>query len=635
MKSGLKGKIEQEKALAPVLPRINSPADLKGLSLAELEKLAGEIRDELVDVVSKNGGHLAPNLGIVELSIALHCAFNAPEDKFVWDVGHQSYVHKLLTGRREIFRTLRQFGGCLGFTSREESPYDTFIAGHAGTAISAALGMAVARDRKGGNEKVLAIVGDGSLNCGISLEGLNNVAEATKDIVIILNDNKMSISPNVGAIPRYLNRMISGRGYNRFKALARVLLKKIPHGDEIHRKLNRFEEATKGLFVPGVFFEELGLRYIGPIDGHNIEEMLHTFNGLKEFKRPVLIHVLTQKGRGYAHAEAAPEKFHGLSCFDPDTGQSTVEAQVASFSSAFGSSVCELAPAHPELCVITAAMRSGTGLKPFSEKFPDQFFDVGIAEEHAVVFAAGLAVSGQRPVVAMYATFLQRALDCVLHDVCLQNLPVIFCLDRAGIVDDGPTHHGIHELSFLLNMPNLAILSPRDETELRLMLFASYERKSPLVIRYPRGSSGRSFDPSSAMDIPWGKAQLVQDGQALAIFASGREVETALSVASMLKERRGISCAVINVRFLKPFDAGMLLDFAARMPVATIEDCQINGGLGMLVAEALLNAPHHKVMHFGWGDDVIPHGQIEKIRKAFHMTAADIADSIDSCISSN
>ncbi|MFA7230570.1 MAG: 1-deoxy-D-xylulose-5-phosphate synthase, partial [Victivallaceae bacterium] len=436
-----------------LLDQINSPADLKQLSPEQMTTLAEEIRKLILNTVAANGGHLAPNLGIVELTLALHYVFDTPKDKLVWDVGHQGYVHKIITGRRDFFKTLRQHNGCLGFLSREESEYDAFGAGHAGTAISAAIGMAVAAERRHTDENVVAIVGDGSLGNGLSLEGLNNVHDNCRNLIIILNDNKMSISENVGAIPSYLNRIISGRSYNRFKALAKMMMNKLPRHEGIHRGIQRLEEATKSMFLPGVFFEELGIRYIGPINGHDLPEIIRTLNGVKEFNRPVLVHVITEKGQGYSPAQAAPEKFHGLSSFDPATGLSS-SCPSNTFSKTFGLVMEELAAKNEELAVITAAMASGTGLSGFAKKYPEKFYDVGIAEEHAVVFAAGLAASGMRPVVAIYATFMQRAMDCVFHDVCLQNLPVIFCLDRAGIVDDGPTHHGIHDLAFFRCIPN-------------------------------------------------------------------------------------------------------------------------------------------------------------------------------------
>ena len=613
-----------------ILNKIDSPKDLKKLSVEEKKLLAEEIRDELIAVISDKGGHLAPNMGVVELTIAMHSAFNAPEDKLVWDVGHQGYVHKLLTGRQDLFKTLREDDGCLGFLSRDESEYDIFGAGHAGTAISAALGLAAARDARGGTEQVLAIVGDGSLNCGISLEGLNNVAEVTKSMIIVLNDNKMSISPNVGSMARYLNRIISARGYNKFKGFVRKIVRAIPLvGDDITHKVARLEEAAKSMFVPGVIFEELGIRYIGPVNGHDIEELIRTFDVVKDFRQPVVVHILTEKGRGYEHAEAAPEKFHGLASFDPDTGKSVSNSDIPTFSQGFGNAMCALAEKDKDVIAITAAMRSGTGLSEFSEKFPERFFDVGIAEEHAVVFAAGLAVGGKKPVVAFYASFMQRALDYVFHDVCLQNLPVIFCTDRAGVVDDGPTHHGIHDLAFLKNLPNISILSPKHECELRNMLFAANKHAAPVVIRYPRGAG--SGDTFKEVEVPWGKAEVLKEGQDIAIWAVGKECATAFKVAKILDEKK-IKAMVVNTRFIKPFDSELLLKHAGKMPIVTIEDCQVDGGIGSIVDTCLANTKHKELLHFGWGDKIIPHGSVCEIRRKFALTPEAIADKISATI---
>ena len=472
-----------------ILDNISSPEDLKALAPRQLTALCSELRETIIDTVSKNGGHLAPNLGVVELTVALHSVFNMPEDKIVWDVGHQSYVHKLLTGRRDRFHSIRTDNGLSGFTLREESEFDCFSSGHAGTAISAAMGFAAARDARNGSEHVIAVVGDGSLICGLSLEALNNVRSSCRNLIIIVNDNKMSISKSVGAIPNYLNRIITGRSYNHFKAFAKMAVQRMPSGSDIIGGIQKLEEATKSLFVPGVFFEEMGLRYVGPINGHKLPELIETFNRVKDFNRPVIVHVITEKGAGCEYAKEAPEKFHGVSSFNPHTGHSEHASSGINFSAAFGASMIELAEKDPEVVAITAAMRSGTGLLKFSEQFPDRFFDVGIAEEHGLTFAGGLAAGGMRPVVALYATFLQRGLDCVFHDICLQNLPVIICADRAGIVEDGPTHHGIYDESFLLSMPRLSVLAPKNETELKAMLFAAYEQKTPVAIRYPRGAS--------------------------------------------------------------------------------------------------------------------------------------------------
>ena len=612
-----------------LLRHINSPDDLKKLNDDELLQLTGEIRELLIAVVAENGGHLAPNLGVVELTVALHYVFDSPHDKLVWDVGHQAYVHKLLTGRQELFRSLRQFNGCSGFLSRQESEHDIFGAGHAGTAISAALGLAAARDIKQENHKVVAIVGDGSLNCGISLEGLNNIRETTRDMIIVLNDNKMSISENVGAIPRCLNHIISGRSYNRFKAMAKMMLHKMPHGEDIRRGISRLEEATKSIFVPGVFFEELGIRYIGPVDGHDIKTLKRTFEAAKEFNRPVIIHTITEKGRGYTHAESAPEKFHGLASFDPITGEVINETSPVTYSSAFGKSAVQLAQKHDDVVAVVAAMGKGVGLGEFSAKLPERFFDVGIAEAHAAVFAAGLAAGNTRPVVAIYSTFLQRALDCVMHDVCLQKLPVIFCQDRSGVVEDGPTHHGVHDLAFLRNLPNLVIMQPATENELRDMLFTAYGLACPVVIRYPRTSSGHSFDSErEPHTLPVGKSELVTEGTSASLLTSGNELKTARIVAEILAQE-GIDLAIINTRFIRPFDREMLHERALKAPLITLENNQTHGGLASVVDEELVNARHHGVLHLGWGnDEFIPHGQVKLLREAYGLTPPAIADKI-------
>jgi len=609
-----------------LLDGIDGPDDLKRLAPGELKRLAGEIRAEIIDVVARNGGHLAPNMGVVELTIALHRVFDSPRDKLVWDVGHQAYVHKLLTGRRERFRTLRQTDGCPGFLSRDESAHDAFGAGHAGTALSAALGLAAARDRQGGEGHVVAILGDGSLGCGISLEALNHVAETTRRLVIILNDNKMSISPNVGAMARYLSHIIAGRRYNQLKRRIRGMVRSIPRvGDGIAHAVARVEEAAKSMLAPGVIFEELGIRYVGPIDGHDLPELLHALAGVREFDQPAIVHVVTEKGRGYRHAVDQPERFHGLACFDPDSGKGVKPSEGPTFSDAFGEAVCALAAAHPEVVAVTAAMRCGTGLSAFAERFPGRLYDVGIAEEHAVVFAAGLAAGGQRPVVAIYATFLQRALDCVFHDVCLQRLPVILCLDRAGVVEDGPTHHGIHDLGFLRGLPNLSVLAPRDGTELAMMLAAAYAQAAPVAIRYPRAAAPRGLPPPSP--LAWGRAEILRPGTDLALWGMGAEAATALGVAEILAGR-GLQAAVVNPRFLQPLDAALLAEQAAAMPVVTIEDHQAEPGLGGAVAFALAGRPHRSLRHFGWGRDVVPHGQVEDLRARAGLTPEAIAVAI-------
>ncbi len=615
-----------------ILNNIKIPADLKLTKNSELEALAREIRKRIITVTSQNGGHIASNLGVVDLTLALHYVFDMPQDKIIWDVGHQCYTHKILTGRNDFISSLRKDDGCLGFTSQQESEYDSFGAGHAGTAISAALGMAAARDLRNGQEKIIAVVGDASISCGISLEGLNNITDVTKDLIIILNDNKMSISKNVGSITSYLNNIIPQRGYNRFRNALRSTILKIPRiGGKIRKTIGKIESATKSILVPGIFFEELGIRYIGPIDGHNIQSMIKTFTLIKEFDTPVVIHVLTEKGEGYGPAKRNPEKFHGVSSFNPTTGN-PINKKGTTFSSVFGKAIVNLAREHDNVVAVTAAMCSGTGLTDFACKYPDRFFDVGIAEEHAIVFAAGMASNGLRPVVAIYATFLQRALGCVFHDICLQNLPVIICTDRSGIVDDGPTHHGIHDVSYLRALPNISILYPVDGIELEAMLQMAYEHNSPVVIRYPRGEVPITRH-SNTPKIEWGKAITARNGEDISIWVTGNEYKTALKVSDILKQS-AIKAEVVNTRFLRPFDKQKLLSAAKNKHVVTIEDNVIQGGLGSTVDETLINCKHKEVLHFGWKDEIVPHGTTRGIRERAGFIPEKIAEKIKNTIGS-
>ena len=608
-----------------IIDYTNSPKDLKKLSNSELVTLKKEIRHKIIETTSMNGGHTASNLGAVELTMALHYVFDTPKDKILWDVSHQAYTHKILTGRKDFFNTLRKDNGCCGFTAIEESEHDSFGAGHAGTAVSAALGMAVARDQKGTKEKVISVLGDGSLTCGVTFEGLNNISETTKDFILILNDNKMSISENVGGITSYLNRIILKRGYNRTRNFFKKLILKIPrYGSNIRKFIGEVEEATKSIFVPGVFFEELGIRYIGPIDGHNLKILIQTFELIKEFDTPVVVHVITKKGKGYTPAEKYPEKFHGLGGFDLVTGES--KASGFTFSDAFGTAMIKLADKHTNVVAITAAMKSGTGLSDFADKYPKRFFDVGIAEEHAVVFASGLAANGIRPVFTVYATFLQRALGCVFHDMCLQNLPVIICTDRSGIVDDGPTHHGIHDLAYLRSLPNISILYPADDEELENMLFEAYKQSSPVVIKYPKGLITKTKNSSNK--IVWGKAVDVTIGKTLSIWATGNEIQTALKVRKIINEFCQIKINVVNPRFIVPFDESKLIKTASKMPIITIENNQKSGGLAGIIDELLINMPHKEIIHFGYGNNIIPHGSVDGIRKKEGLTSENIAEII-------
>ncbi len=608
-----------------ILERINSPADLRKLNDDELNQLPGEIREFLIKTVAANGGHLAPNLGTVELTLALHCAFNTPHDKIVWDVGHQTYTHKLITGRRNGFDKLRQHDGCSGFPTPGESEYDCFTSGHAGNAISAASGIKAAFDRLGKNDQVVAVLGDGAFNCGISLEGLNNANYSCHGLIVVLNDNKMSISANVGALAKHFNRLISAGRYIRFRSSVREWIFRFRRGKTIHRFASKILRVVKNMILPGSIFETMGFRYLGPIDGHDINAMVRTFNAAKGSNRAVLIHVITEKGRGYKPAAAAPEKFHGIAPFDPITGEGQQSGEVT-FSKAFGKTMMEMAECHPELVAITAGMAYGTGLREFSRRFPKRFFDVGIAEAHAAVLAGGLAVGGMRPVYAVYATFIQRALDNIFHDVCLQNLPVIFAIDRAGIVEDGCTHHGIHDLGFMRTLPNLTIMAPCDKNELKMMLDYAYKLASPVVIRYPRGSA----EPCARFELPLlkkGKAAVLRTGKDAAIWAWGRELETAWLAAEALA-KDGIEVTVVDVRFLKPFDAELLRKHAAAMPLITLEDGQVGGGLAAQCDEVLVNFEHRQVIHFGWDDRIIGHGSTFVLRENLGFTIANIVNTI-------
>lgn len=612
----------------PLLDRIRSPKDIKDLDLQDLTALAEELRSVILNTVSENGGHLSSNLGVVELTVALHRIFDVPDDRILWDVGHQSYAHKLLSGRAKDFCTLRKFKGLSGFCNREESPADAFISGHAGNAVSAAMGLAVADqiDQKDGH--VVAVLGDGALVNGISLEALNNLEASCGKMIVVLNDNKMSISHSTGAIPRYLNRLITGRGYNQLKKICKRGLSKLPGGKKIIAGIQQLESATKNLIVPAVFFEEMGIRYVGPIDGHDIKTLLRTFDGVRNFTKPVLVHVITEKGHGCDYALQDPERYHGISAFNPGNGELRTPAAKQTFSGTFGQTLYSMAEQDPRIVAITAAMASGCGIpKDFINTFPDRFFDVGIAEEHALTFAAGLAAGGKRPVVAMYATFLQRALDCVFHDICLQNLPVLMCIDRAGIVEDGPTHHGIYDLGFLNAMPHLAILAPENEAVLAEMMQLSIKQDCPTAIRYPRGSSGT--ENKEHIPVQWGRSCCLREGADLAIWATGKEAYTALKTAEILEQKYGFSCAVHSVRFLKPFDRKAFLACAEKMPVATLEDHSLHGGLADIAARELSEMTHCGFHRFGWdAEKIVPHGSDQDLRRDAGLLPEQIAETL-------
>jgi 1-deoxy-D-xylulose-5-phosphate synthase len=571
--------------LSSVLERIDNPGDLKKLSLKEMEQLAHEIREYMIKVISKRGGHLAPSLGVVELTIALHSVFNSPVDKIIWDVGHQSYAHKIITGRKKDFETIRSRGGISGFPKIEESPHDVFGTGHSSTSISAALGMAFARDLRGENFKVIAVIGDGALTGGMALEALNHAGDSETDLLVILNDNEMSIDYNVGGLPSYLARLRTDPKYFRFKEDLGQILGRIPAlGPVVIRSAERFKDGLKYMFVPGVLFEELGFTYLGPIDGHHILKLREIFQQTRSIKGPVLLHVVTQKGKGYSPAEKEPHRFHGVAPFDQKSGK-TVAIQDASYSSIFGETLVKIASRDNSVVAITAAMAGGTGLEEFSRLFPDRFFDVGIAEQHAVTMAAGLAVEGFRPVVAIYSTFLQRAYDQVLHDVCLQNLPVIFAIDRAGIVgEDGETHNGIYDFAYLRHMPHLVLMAPCNGLELISMLKAALTWNCPVAIRYPRGKADQK--PSTPLkELTMGKGVLLKEGEDLLILAVGSMVAPALEAYELLLEK-GIKSSVINARFIKPLDKELILYWACRCKkVLTVEEHVLAGGFGSAVLE--------------------------------------------------
>ena len=602
-----------------VLDSINDPADLRGLSVAVLQELAGEIRDLIISTVATTGGHLASSLGTVELTLALHYVFNTPQDQLIWDVGHQSYAHKIVTGRKEKFATLRQRGGLSGFPKRAESPYDTFNVGHSGTSIAAAAAFAEAQCLKGEHNKIIAVIGDGSLTTGMAFEGLNWVGARNKNLIIVLNDNEMSISPNVGALSFYLNRIMTGNRVTRFRSELKNFLKSIPGiGEQILKFSRQIEESVKTFMVPGALFEEMGFTYVGPLEGHRLDYLLQNFENVKNLKGPVLVHVITQKGRGYKFAEENSPTYHGIAPFDVETGQPLPSANPApSYTEIFGRTIMELAAADSRIVAITAAMCEGTGLEKFRRAFPGRFYDVGIAEQLAVTFAAGLATQGLLPVVAIYSTFLQRAYDQILHDVCLQNLPVVFAVDRAGIVgEDGATHQGLFDLSYLRNLPRLVMMAPKDENELRHMLKTAVGCGSPVSIRYPRGKGvGVPLDDEIST-LPVGRGEVLQDGTDLAMIAIGSTVYPALHAARKLAAE-GIRVKVINTRFIKPLDAELLLGTAQSVKkIMTLEENVLDGGFGSAVLD--LFAQNHvtgvTVRRLGIRDEFVEHAKQSELR---------------------
>jgi len=624
-----------------LLKKIKGPEDLKKLSIGELKELANELREIIIERVALNGGHLASNLGVIELTIALHYVFDSPKDKIIWDVGHQSYAHKILTGRADLFHSLRQYGGISGFPRMEESPHDAFGTGHSSTSISAALGIIEARDiiksqipsrisqdKSQIPNKVIAVIGDGAMTAGLAFEGLNNAGHLQKDLIVILNDNEMSISPNVGALSIYLSKIMTGDLYTRFKKETRSLLGRIPKvGEPMLRIAEKAEETVKGLFVPGLLFEEFGFEYVGPIDGHKIEILIETLERFKDFSRPVLIHAITKKGKGYPLAEKNPSIFHGIGPFDIETG-SQPHSITPTFGEVFGNCLIRLAREDERIIAIVAAMTEGTGLGEFARTFPKRFYDVGITEPHAVTFAAGLASQGLKPVVAVYSTFLQRAYDEIVHDVCLQGLPVVFAIDRAGIVgEDGPTHNGAFDLTYLRHIPNIVVMAPKDENELQDMLKTALSYNGPCAIRYPRGRAYRTPEERELRKIPIGKAEILKEGKDILIVAIGHPVLSALDATKLL-EKLGVSACVVNARFVKPLDIALIGSLAREIRcVLTVEENAVEGGFGSAVLERLseLNINALKIKRLGLPDRFIEHGSQSLLRKKLGLDADGIA----------
>ena len=619
-----------------ILKSIHSPADLKRLAPAQFPALCQEIREQIVGVVSNVGGHLASNLGVVELTVALHYLLNTPKDRIVWDTSNQAYAHKLLTGRRERFHTLRQYGGLSGFCKREESEFDTFNAGHAGTGVSAAFGMVEARDHLGQKHKVVCVVGDGAMTAGMTLEGLHHAGGMGKDFLVILNDNQMSISKNVGSISSYLNRTFTGEFYTKMREETGQLLRKIPHiGSDMKKLARRAEELAKGAILPGLLFEELGFQYAGPIDGHNFDHLLPTLDNVLKLKGPVLLHLITKKGLGYKPAVKNPVWFHACPPFVRETGAPAKKAARPSYTQIAIESLVKLAREDNRIVAITAAMCEGTGLNVFEKEFPDRLYDVGIAEQHAVTFAAGLATQGLRPVVAIYATFLQRAYDQVVHDVATQNLPVTLCIDRGGLVaEDGTTHHGAFDYAYLRHVPNMVVMAPKDENELQHMLKTALQHNGPASVRYPRGVSlGVEMDPRMEV-LPMGKGEVLCDGTDVAIVAIGVPVWQAVKAAERLRQD-GVSTAVVNARFVKPLDRELITNLAQQVRyVVTVEEGCKMGGFGSAVLEVLSDAGITDVTTkiLGLPDRYIEQGPQDLLRERYGLTAEGIYRSVKELI---
>jgi 1-deoxy-D-xylulose-5-phosphate synthase len=623
-----------------IFDRVNLPSDIKELSIEELETLAAELREIIINTVASTGGHLAPSLGVVELILSLHYVFDTPQDKLVFDVGHQSYAHMLLTGRKKDFHSLRTIDGLSGFPKREKSNYDTFNTGHASTSISASLGIAIAKALKKEDAKVITIIGDGSLTGGLAYEGLNQAGDLKPNMIVIINDNEMSIAPNVGAISMYLNKIITGQFYNRIRNDIERILKKSPIiGQPMFKIMKLMEEMVKGFITPGILFEELGFRYVGPIRGNNLDDLIKTFKNVKTLEGPTVVHIVTRKGKGYKPAELKPENFHGTGPFDVKTGEPTMKGKgPLTYGSVFGKTLVKLAQDDNRIIAITAAMKENTGLLEFSEKFPNKFFDVGIAEQHAVVFAGGLATEGYKPVVAIYSTFMQRAYDQVVHDVCLQNLDVTFVMDRAGIVgEDGETHQGLFDISYLRHIPNIVIMSPKDENELQHMLKTAIEHPGPATIRYPKGKSEGIKLDDTIHTLELGKSEIIKDGNDLAIFAIGPLVNSCYDAVELLA-KDGLSAALINSRFIKPLDITTIIDYARKTKkILTVEENVLLGGFGSAILEVLSdnNINNIKVIRLGIADHFVTHGNRGLMRQRYGLDTDGIYKSAKNLILDN
>jgi len=617
--------------LKNILSQYNDLRDLKKMNYEELSLLAKDIRDLIIDVVSKNGGHLASNLGVVELTIALHKSFNSDIDKIIWDVGHQSYVHKILTGRKDLFPTIRKYKGISGFPKRRESPHDVFDVGHSSTSISAGLGYALSRDIKEEKYNVVSVIGDGAMTAGMAFEALNHAGDTGTKLIVILNDNEMSISENVGGLSKYLNKIRTAPTYFKVKEDVEAILNRIPGiGKQVFRTAERAKDSVKYFLVPGMFFEDLGFKYLGPIDGHNISDMVRELERAKKIDGPVLIHVITKKGKGYEPAEVNPDKFHGSSPFDISTGISLKKPSNPSFSEILGETLINLAEKDDRVVAITAAMPEGTGLGKYREKYKSRFFDVGIAEQHGVTLAAGLASNKLKPYFVVYSSFLQRGYDQVLHDVCIQELPVVFAIDRAGLVgDDGETHHGVFDLAYLSHIPNMTIMAPRDKSEFISMLEFSKDYMGPIAIRYPRGECYNILEENERTEIEFGKAEVLTKGKDIAIFAIGKMVERGYEVAEELN-KQGNSITLINGRFIKPLDEDLIKEIAeTHTLIVTIEDNVKTGGFGSCVNDVLIeNNYKDQILNIALPDAFIEHGNVDQLYKQNSMDTEGILNRI-------